>query len=766
MYRSLLLQLFEGFPDLQQVLDDNYLVPRNHSACPSLNALKDLFRTAVSLLGNRSCTCFVDALDECDEQQVMDMVDFFEELSEQCTRMDINLRFCFSSRHYPYIDIRSGIRLLLENQVGHTEDLESYIDSHLRIGSPALTQELKPTILKKAAGIFLWVALVVQILNRKSRRGGPASGLSELFKDLLLRDQGDTSELLLSILWILFAQRPLNPVEYYHALWFELSPEDLPGLRMLKNDTLDASGRLNRFVISSSKGLAEITKAEQPTVQFVHESVRDFLIKDKDLHELWLELGGDWESRGHERLKSCCNAYIDHQIAKVSSQPYHTILTYERYILNDPFLEYATLFLLNHANATADTICQRQFLNEFHVSKWIRLFNYFEKSPVRRCSQRADIIYILADMGLPNLIRTRRRENPNIDIPGGRLGYPLLAAMAKAKKDSVIALLGLSSSVYDGTDITASLTANLSIVGDHHTPFSWACENGLLSIARILFQRATYITALEVHVSLFGAFENHRSEVVRWLIHKGADTETKDENGRTLLSLAAEHGDGDTILLLLSKAADIETKDSSSHTPLFWAAKKKNEATAQLLLDKGADVKPDETGQILLSLFAASGRTDTMRLLIDKGVDVKTGDKFGQMPLLIAAQRGDVAMVQPLLEEGADIRMIGDKEGCTALTRAVHAGDKAMVQLLLENGADIEAKTDEGDLTPLALAVREGNECMVQPLIKRGADIKTQDECGFSLPQQAAERGHQAMEQLLYTEARHQGYEYPSTVDE
>lgn len=116
MYQSLLLQLLEGYSDLQVVLDDSDLVPHNQNGCPSLNVLKELFANAVCALGQRSLTCFVDALDECDEQQVVDMVQYFEDLTEQCTAKGIPFRICFSSRHYPYIVSQRGIRLTLEDQ--------------------------------------------------------------------------------------------------------------------------------------------------------------------------------------------------------------------------------------------------------------------------------------------------------------------------------------------------------------------------------------------------------------------------------------------------------------------------------------------------------------------------------------------------------------------------------------------------------------------------------------------------------------------------
>ena len=224
MYRSLLLQLFKGFPDLQCVLDDSDLLPQNQSTCPSLNCLKDLLQSAVLKLGRRSFTCFIDALDECDEQQVMDLVYFFEDVAETCTENGVPLRICFSSRHYPYIDIERGMRLTVEDQEGHAGDLESYIKSNLRIKDPALVAQLQDRILVKASGVFLWVVLVVDVLNDENRRGRlnlrnrleqVPNGLSELFKDILRRDKANAEELQLCLLWILLSKRPLKPEEYY-----------------------------------------------------------------------------------------------------------------------------------------------------------------------------------------------------------------------------------------------------------------------------------------------------------------------------------------------------------------------------------------------------------------------------------------------------------------------------------------------------------------------------------------------------------------------
>ncbi|EXK76781.1 hypothetical protein FOQG_18486 [Fusarium oxysporum f. sp. raphani 54005] len=599
MYRSLLLQLLEGFPDLQQILDDPDLIPRNQVTCPPLNILKDLFRSAISSLDKRALTCFVDALDECDEQQVKDMVEFFEEVAEQCVEDNVRFQVCFSSRHYPYIDIKSGIRLTLEGQDGHNEDLKRYISKHLRIQDPSLVDELTQMMLDKAAGVFLWVALVVDILNEENRHGRIAlrtrlrevpNELSALFQDILTRDQDHLESLLLSILWILRAQRPLQAGEYYHALWSGLLLKGKGDREMPPVNTSDASDCFNKCVISSSKGLAEITKAKKPTVQFIHESVSDFLIKDKGLYKLWPKLGADWESQGHEELRLCCNAYVFHEAIwkAIEEQKSTDAQTIKDGLLKQfPFLEYASQFVLGHADAAAHKITQQQFVNEFPVSNWVRIFNIFEKHKVRQYSEGADVIYILADRGHPELIRMRLEVNPKIDGGGGRYRHPFLAAMAKGHKDSVIALLGLSSRVHNGIDITHGLKCKVDSVRKVHTPFSWACEEGHMAIARFLLDRGAQVGVDD----LVKFVENGNIEVVKMLLEKGADARAANMDGLTPLLLTSQNGHLEMVKILLEKGADATAANRDGSTPLLLASQNGQSEIVKILLDKGVDAR-------------------------------------------------------------------------------------------------------------------------------------------------------------------------------
>ncbi|CAI7636057.1 unnamed protein product [Penicillium pancosmium] len=753
MYRSLLLQLLEGFPDLQTVLDDHdYVLTQDQNACPSLIVLKDYFHKAVDFLGRRSFTCFIDALDECDEQQVRDMIEYFEDLAKQSTTK--RLRICFSSRHYPYIMIRHGTRLTLEHQIGHTEDLQAYIGDKLRAEDPEIVQKL----LKKSAGVFMWVVLVVQILNQEYARGAMflerrleelPSGLSNLFKEILKRDDENMEGLLLCFLWILCAERPLRPDEFYHAIWSGLSLRGLVDVKLpdaFAQDTSNGPPRPYRYVISCSKGLAEVTKAD--TVQFIHESVRDFLIKDRGLYELWPQLGLDWESPSHERLKDCCNAYMNHiDVCGFVSKLAYPTLGHTENLNNYPFLEYANQNTLYHANAAAKVVPQDDFLSSLHITNWVKVNNLFEKSQIRSYSPNANLLYILADKGYPELIRTRLQIFPEIHIFGERYKYPLFAALARSDKASVAALLSLPSTIDDGVDITAGLTHRKDLKGyEKRTPLSWAAQDGRVAILRLLIER-------------------------------GGDVNARDQDGEALISLASRKGHTAVVSVLIELGADINVCDKDEVTPIAMASMIGNEAALKLLVDHGADMNAiDPYGQTPLSRASISGNEALVKLLIEQGAEINAVDQNGQTPISLALKHRHMAVAETLIEQldtdipdgvgrskvlvdsqeilarslikqGKNINTI-DKNGLTALSHALTNGHEALARFLIEQGADVNA-TGLDRPTPLSRAAAGGYEAIAKLLIERGAKVNASDRSGWTPPSWALRNGCEALAKLL-----------------
>lgn len=161
IYRSLLLQLLEQKSSLQKVLRPVLgFTSFRHNLNRSIELLKSLFEEAIQSLANTPVFCFIDALDECPETEVREMVSSFSHLGKLAASAGYQLWVCFSSKHYPYITINKKIELVLEEHAGHREDISHYVASELRIGQSPLTKEIKHTVEVKSpvfsCGWYWW----------------------------------------------------------------------------------------------------------------------------------------------------------------------------------------------------------------------------------------------------------------------------------------------------------------------------------------------------------------------------------------------------------------------------------------------------------------------------------------------------------------------------------------------------------------------------------------------------------------------------------
>ncbi|KAK1968382.1 hypothetical protein LY78DRAFT_729558 [Colletotrichum sublineola] len=543
LYRSLLYQLLRKLPDLQEILDDqsHSLLGKDLNNSWSIHRLKFLFLKAIERLGSYQVTCFIDALDECAEEEVREMLAFFEELGECAASSKVLLYACFSSRHYPHIHIDHCLKLTLEAQAGHAKDLEDYVRTKLKNedGESPQTIEIVEEIIQKASGVFMWAVLVIDILNMVFQKGRMFAvrkrldtipeKLSDLFRDMLVRDNENMDEFRLCIQWILYSRRPLKRQEFYFAMVSGLYPESLEhqGSAQISRDALD------RFVIDSSKGLAQTTVTSEktgmePTVQFIHESVRDFLLKDNGIEVIWPQATPEFEATSHEKLKSCCASYI--KMADLGflppfnsvPVPYKTPALTLRYkvVKQSPFMEYANSQLFHHADCAAGSTPQVDFMEDFLSTgraKWIVVHNLFEWREVRQLHGTVSLLCILAIHNSACLIRQYfhhdlQERGPRSWPTMEHHCTPLHAAIFEDAEEAAEALLLCSGK---------HLHKVLPGVANEEVDVDYSSSKG--------------------YTALLLAAEKGQDRVVKELLRLGADV-THKTNERNPLGLAIEKG--------------------------------------------------------------------------------------------------------------------------------------------------------------------------------------------------------------------------------
>ncbi|RKL51797.1 hypothetical protein BFJ70_g512 [Fusarium oxysporum] len=737
MYRSLLLQMLQQLPRLHSLLDPGLILGISENHDWSVEALRTLFEQTLEGLGDSSVVVFIDALDECDESEIRSMVSSFKSLGNLSAAEGVSFQVCLASRHYPHITMPKKIELVLEGQEGHDQDIISYLDSELEIGDSKLAQEVRAQIKEKASGVFMWVVLVSGILQQKYDQGRIHTlkktireipgDLHELFRDILTRDDTNKDELLLCIQWVLFARHPLKPEQLYFAI---------------RSHTECAT-------CNSSKGLAEVTRAKQdPTVQFIHESVRDFLLKDNGLRIILLDASGDLSAESHDKLKKCCFEYTQSywkENGLPAGDSKHQIL--ETRVLADydfPFLKYAVQNILYHANAAEEGhINQTRFFGSFPLANWIQHNNVFQDKEVRRHTTSASLLYLLAEYNFGGLIESHQGSQSCFDIEGERYGAPILAAMATGSRPTVWKLLKRETRDEPATSRLHSLCNEYNMEQRRKSgPGRDFKYNPMWSLLHYILQDQDLVVASfaitypQAYANM--NFRTHGGEtvfsvadqqghdffaVVKLLVDNGANTELTDKYGRTPLCRAAQKGNAAAVAFLISRGANIEHNSVHGQTPLFYGTLEGNEESMRLLISAGANVATTyHFGQTLL-FHAACSSTDfeaKMHLLVAQAVDILKVNDSGDTALTWSLKNGKATktILQLLIDHGDTIYRT-DSMGRTPLMLALNC-HLSIFKELIDMGAEIDSVDNEGH-SPLLIAVKVKAEDQARLLIESGA---------------------------------------------
>ncbi|KAI5920506.1 hypothetical protein F4810DRAFT_416062 [Camillea tinctor] len=782
MYQSLLLQLLEKDRSLQPICCrkvTSHLYSNNEW---DLEVLQDLLDIAIT---NHSgpLRLFIDALDECDETEVREMLSFFNQLGETVSGSELKLFVCFSSRHYPHIRIGKGIQLILEREDGHSHDIASYLSSELHIGHSKLAETVRTEILQKASGIFMWILIVVQILNKEYDHGQVhvlrkklqdiPGDLHRLFETILERDERNRGQLLACIQFLLLARRSLSREELYHAI---IASTDMEALTSVDTDYITPDV-MNRFILSASKGLAEVTRSQQPTVQFIHESVRDFLLKHCNIAKLWSEYNTKFPERSHGKIASYCLGYLEIDIMSSITipSPIHQASSNEGKQLREalkskfPFLEYAVQNVLYHANlAQAGGICQKAFLQSFPTTRWVLIDNLLAQYDTRRHKQPS-LCYLLAEADAANLIHLDDSYDPGNPDVNERYRQPLLAAIAYNNVESIKALLQIhfpsnnarilqnqrsQREKHIGTNVQLRVQANKSILhylvqyGDSrfvdyvlstiqqngtqvYALFDQAVRQYKTDVVWLLLEKyhGVYLDHESIVTAVREVIRDGRYDIFEALWHCAPSSIITSMQVKELL-IAVEHHCS-TIMKIMLKYDGFEAMElkgivffrrcliASLHTPSLKCTK--------FILGKIAELYGCDSffGEFDIHQAISVTRSSTygLELILDS---IKSESLVGKFLLHLSSVRGYLTVIRKLIKKGVPVDEKDDSQQ-TAL--------QTIIWKLVERGVSVDEKDDSQQRTLKTVRTKilrhmpveidswiDSNYSVVDILLRNGAD--------------------------------------------
>ncbi|KAF7981785.1 hypothetical protein HWV62_31871 [Athelia sp. TMB] len=737
--RSLLSQLANRCGGLPAILKDFYNMHGYGREQPSLKSLNQSIRHVTE--GFDHVYLMIDSLDECG-----DRAELLAWIRSTATWNIHGLHVLFTSR--PETDIVQGLvsvvglcRVQIDASTSQ-KDIEVFLDAQLanrNMWNEKTRQLVKVTLADRADGMFRWVALQIDDLQRcfsirdvKQQLERLPQNLEETYERILARSER-RSEVLQILQWLAFSIRALSIEEIADVVSIDLHAENGPSY---DPDLKYGNPMVLLTICSGLVALADApadgyTWKSDPSVRTIvklaHFSVKEYLLS--------AQIGagngaffGINERLSHSIITQTCLAYLLNfdKLDSINEENYRSF----------PLAPYAAEFwivhhrLIGHSTppAVQDLVLKLLDSGQSHaLLNSIRLYNSERPWDPRNLQITTENIphplNYASTLGLPSVVEYHLNNGIHPDGIGGNLGTPLNAASYAGHIEVARLLLNR------GADV--NLVANIrffTIFGHHvHDPVAalqLAARQGHIDMVRLLLDFGAQCTD---SAPLFDAIRLGYIEIVQLLLQRGADPSAVDiQHGEDALELASSKGQTTIVKLLLEHGASVNTQNDTDHPALAIASYQCHIDIVALLLEHGADVHArTDLGYTALELACSNGAIDIARMLLEHGADANTPDSQKDTPLSCASRRGHIQIVKLLLEHGADVNS-QNVQGLSALIEASSRCHTEIVALLLEHGADVKARTNRG-YTALESVCSGGAIDIARMLLDHGADINNRD---------------------------------------
>lgn len=242
---------------------------------------------------------------------------------------------------------------------------------------------------------------------------------------------------------------------------------------------------------------------------------------------------------------------------------------------------------------------------------------------------------------------------------------------------------------------------SFATTNDNTTPLFISVLRCHLAVVELLLKRGAAVdqkcTEDEIPPLYFAAALSEASAsyipVVEMLLDFGADANffpMGTESDMTIVMQAVYHRNVPLLRLLVHRGVDVNSRGGIGATALHIAARSGHIPSVALLLEGKAELNVVETGgHKSTALFdaAAYGHVGVMEMLLTAGAKT-THESAGNFPLLVGAGNGNLPVVEILLAFKADVNET-NSDGASALQYAMEANHIPIINLLVHFGARV-----------------------------------------------------------------------------
>jgi uncharacterized protein len=286
------------------------------------------------------------------------------------------------------------------------------------------------------------------------------------------------------------------------------------------------------------------------------------------------------------------------------------------------------------------------------------------------------------------------------------------------------------------------------------TPIVEAINKGNIELVRLLLAHHASTKFDTGFKLLVKAAEKGNPEIVRLLLEAGCNPNDSDHSGSALRQ-ACIRCDVDTMRVLLEAGAEVPLQGDDV-SAIFYAPFMAKQLAGllgeqpdptpyipqalQVVIDAGTNLNlQDQHKSTLLSSAVGFGHLEAMQILLKAGADPNLSGKVPNLlaidqqelrpliakysepthPLNLAAALGHLAMIQPLVDAGADINF-RDEQGRSAIDIAIKEGHQAIVKLLRQAGAELSQGSEAVSADALLGAAKKGNVEILRSALEAG----------------------------------------------